>query len=207
MIDRIEKLGQVQVYRDAIACLDVGLYLPDRLVCLAAGSEAEARYREGRPEDRCQHLRDGLLDDPVQDGRDAQQPFAPVRLRDGYPTHRLRGVSPLFDPARARPASGSGRRRESPRGERHRFLALPGWPSPASTPATGCRGPVRRRVDRVLRWSLRLGSRLGSRQPPRHLPRSGPSMSSRSSRLLLVFRCSALQPPDSRPPTRASADS
>ena len=42
-------------------------YLPDRLVCIAARSKAETRFRESRSEDRCEHLGDGLLDHPVLD--------------------------------------------------------------------------------------------------------------------------------------------
>ena len=49
----------------------------------APGPKAEARRREVRVEERAQHLRDRLLDHPIDDGGNPQQPFPlPVPLRN-----------------------------------------------------------------------------------------------------------------------------
>ena len=155
--------------------LDVGLHLPNRPVCVAAGSESEARCREGRLEDRRKHLGHGLLDDPVQDRRGAGWlPDAPAG-----------GSIALVRSARARPANGFGRRRESPRAERHCTPRLAFIPFHA-----------RHRLSRASTTLSKSGvtslvgfQGSGARQPLRHLPRAGSSMLSRSPRLLLVFRC------------------
>jgi len=55
----------------------------------ASRSEAEARLREVRVEDRREYLRDGLLDHPIDQRRDAQQPLPAPGLRDRDPSHRL----------------------------------------------------------------------------------------------------------------------
>ena len=82
VIDRVEELGEVDIHRDAVAVLYSRLYLPDRLVRIAARSEAEARIREARIEDRREHLGDGWLDNTVRHRRYAKQPFAAVGLGD-----------------------------------------------------------------------------------------------------------------------------
>lgn len=74
-----------------------GLYLFDGLVRVATRSETETRSRETRFEDRREHLGDGLLDDPVHHGRDAQQPLAAVVLGDFYPADGLWAVAPGFE--------------------------------------------------------------------------------------------------------------
>jgi site-specific DNA recombinase len=56
MVDGVEELGQINVHCDASAVLHYRLYLPDRLVCIAAWSKAETRFRECRLEDRREHL-------------------------------------------------------------------------------------------------------------------------------------------------------
>ena len=104
VIDRVEELGQIEVHRDASATLHVGLHLPDRLMCIAARSKAEARIREPRIEDRREHLGDGLLDHTVCDRGNSEHAFAAVGFGDFHPSHRLRPVSPALDPrAQRRP--------------------------------------------------------------------------------------------------------
>ena len=89
VIDVVEELRQVEIDCDAIAGLDVGFYLLERAVGGAFRSEAETRFGELRIEYRRHDLRDGLLDDPINNGRDAQRAFAPTRLRDTDPSYRL----------------------------------------------------------------------------------------------------------------------
>jgi hypothetical protein len=59
--DVVEEFRQVQVDHDTVTCFNVGWYLAHRHLGAAARSEAEARCREIRIEDRREHLRDGLL--------------------------------------------------------------------------------------------------------------------------------------------------
>lgn len=77
MIDIVEELRQVEINRDAITGLDVGLYLLECAVGGAFRSEAVARFREVRIEYRRHDLGNGLLDDPINYGRDPQCAFAP----------------------------------------------------------------------------------------------------------------------------------
>ena len=67
MVDGVKEPGEVEVHRDRSAVLHARLYLPDRLVCIAARSKAETRFRESRIEDRREHLGDGWLDHPDLD--------------------------------------------------------------------------------------------------------------------------------------------
>ena len=47
--------------------------VPRRFMCTAARAETVARFREVRIEQRGQHLKDGLLDQPIPDRRDSQR--------------------------------------------------------------------------------------------------------------------------------------
>src|SRR5262245_33483013 len=69
----VEELRQVQIDGNAVARLDMGLYLPERSMSTALGSKAEARLGELRIEDRRHDLRDGLLDQPIDYARNTQQ--------------------------------------------------------------------------------------------------------------------------------------
>lgn len=62
----------------------------------ASRSETKTRFGKARIEDRRQDLRDGLLDHPIQDGRNTQQPLASASLWDRYPTHRLRLIRAML---------------------------------------------------------------------------------------------------------------
>jgi len=79
VLDRVEELGQIQIDGDAVNGFEVVLYLSKGSVGRASRSEAEARCREGRIEVRPRDLRDGLLDQPIQDHSNPQQPFSPGR--------------------------------------------------------------------------------------------------------------------------------
>jgi hypothetical protein len=103
----VEKFRQVHVYGYLEARFDVALYLLDGVVGGAPGPTAKTRRREVRVEERAQPLRDRLLDYPIDDGRNPQQPFPlPVPLRYFRASDRggLIGIS-------ARISCKSGKRR------------------------------------------------------------------------------------------------
>lgn len=93
VIDVVEELRQVEIDRDAIAGLEVGLHLLECAVGGTSGSKPVARCRKFRIEDRRHDLSDGLLHDPIHDGRDAQRAFAAAGLGDGLASHRLRLIA------------------------------------------------------------------------------------------------------------------
>ena len=62
----------------------------DRLAGGPAGTEPERRPRETRVEDGREHLRDSLLNQPVQAGGHPQQPLAAPGLGDHHPADRRR---------------------------------------------------------------------------------------------------------------------
>ena len=59
----------------------------------ATRTVAEAARRESRVKDRLQDLQQSLLDQPIQDRRDAQHPLPAPGLRDHHPPHRLRSIA------------------------------------------------------------------------------------------------------------------
>ena len=69
-----------------------------RIVCSAPRPEAVAVPTERRVESRLQHLQDGLLDEPVQHGRNPQLPDPSPTLRYLLPSYRLRLVGPRQQP-------------------------------------------------------------------------------------------------------------
>ena len=71
----VEEFRQVHVHGYPVPRLDIALYLLDAVVGGAPGPKAETRRGEVRVEERSQHLRNRLLDHPIDDGRNAQQPF------------------------------------------------------------------------------------------------------------------------------------
>jgi len=95
VIDVVEKFRQVKVNGDAITGLEVGSDLLECAVGGASGPKPVARFGEFRVEDRCHDLSDGLLDDPINNGRDAQRAFATTGLRDSHPSHRLGLIATL----------------------------------------------------------------------------------------------------------------
>ena len=97
VIDVVEEFRQVQIDRDAVAGLKVGLYLLECALGAAFWSEAVTRFREARVEYRRHDLGDGLLDDPINHVRDAQRTLAPVRLRNADPSYRLGLIAAIVE--------------------------------------------------------------------------------------------------------------
>ena len=62
-------------------------------MCAASRPKAVARIRESRVEKRLQDLQKGLLDEPIENRRDAELALAPAGLGDHHPSHRLRLVT------------------------------------------------------------------------------------------------------------------
>ncbi len=82
VIDVVEELRQVEINRDAITGLEVGSDLLECAVGGASGPKPIARFGEFRIEDRRHDLSDGLLDDPISNGRDARARPPPLGLWD-----------------------------------------------------------------------------------------------------------------------------
>ena len=97
MAGGVEELGKVDVHGDGVAVFDIRAHLANRLMCIAAGSKAKTRYREGRIEDWREHLSNSLLNDSVHHGRNSQHSFAAIGFGYFYPSHGLRLVSPIVD--------------------------------------------------------------------------------------------------------------
>ena len=90
VVDPVEELLQVHVHDDHAPFRHVFLGLLQRVVRAAAGPEAVAGIREGRVQQRFQHLQDRLLHQPVHHRRDAQLSHPAAGLGDFHPAHRLR---------------------------------------------------------------------------------------------------------------------
>src|SRR4051812_21940200 len=106
VVHPVEELGQIDIHDELIACDDIGLRLRHRLVGGAARPEAVAVLAERRVPQRLKLLQNRLPDHAINRGWNAKVARPAGRLRDGYPTHRLRLVAPLeqlsfdFRPAR-----------------------------------------------------------------------------------------------------------
>jgi hypothetical protein len=90
VIDAVEELLEVHVRHPAPAFLDEPLRRAHRIVGTPSRPEAVAVRREGGIELRLQHLKQALLDEPVEHGRDAQLTHPASGLGDLLPFHRLR---------------------------------------------------------------------------------------------------------------------
>src|SRR5467141_3460746 len=95
VIDPVKELCQVDIHDKPVAFDDVGLRLRHRLMGGAARPEAVAVLAECRVPLRLKPLQDRLLDHAIDHGWDAEVARPAGRLRDLYPTHRLRLVAPL----------------------------------------------------------------------------------------------------------------
>ncbi|MCK6549869.1 hypothetical protein L6R52_28795 [Myxococcota bacterium] len=73
VLNAIEELLEVEIDGDRLARFGGALDVPDGLVRVSSGSEAEARLREARVEPRCEDLRDGMLDQAI--------PSVPMTMR------------------------------------------------------------------------------------------------------------------------------
>jgi hypothetical protein len=92
VVDAIEELLQIDVYQPAISLAHVLLRLTHRIVCTALRSKAIRRARELRIEQRGEHLKQCLLDQPVEHGRDPQLTHPAARFRDLNFAYGLRAV-------------------------------------------------------------------------------------------------------------------
>ena len=184
--------------------------LPDGLVCIAAWSKTEARSRERRIEDRGEHLIDSLLGHPVGDrGRFANSPSRRLPPSDlGIPTL-------LAACGRYRPASICSRCA----GQCWRAWAgksstvtpsIPGAPSAPYSDFSRChaRSSLSLNSTACSRSWVVASSCFKARCAGRRctFPGLGRRCVRGRHRLLLVSRCSALQRPDSWPPTQPSRD-
>src|SRR5512143_3395645 len=96
MVDSIEEFFQVQIYHKAIACCRISLR---GSYCILAASpraiSVAATAKMGIP-DRGEHLKDRLLDHPVQDRRNPKRPHAaPAGLWYLHLPYRHRSIRPL----------------------------------------------------------------------------------------------------------------
>ena len=87
-LNPVKEPVQVDVYDPVQAVLDAPPGHLDRLVGGPAGTEPERRPRETRIEYRREHLRNSLLNQPVQAGRHPQQTLAAPGLGDHHPADR-----------------------------------------------------------------------------------------------------------------------
>src|SRR3990170_3801510 len=93
VVHTVEELLQIHIHHEAIAGFHVGSGRHDRVVAPSPRTEAVTAFAEVGIEDGGQHLQDRLLNQPVQNRRDAQQACPlPFRLRDLYPSDRLGNV-------------------------------------------------------------------------------------------------------------------
>ena len=104
------ELLQVQVYDNLIPVGHVFPGLSQCIVRAASGSEAEARPRERRVEERFQGLRDRLLYQTVHHSGDAQLAHPTARLGDLHPAHRLWLVAAVQQAGEQRVAVGGNPR-------------------------------------------------------------------------------------------------
>lgn len=164
--------------------------------CALRPGRKPARFRESGIEDRHEHLGDGLLDDPVHDGRDAQQPLAAVVLGDFNPADGLWAVAPGFELA----ADGLPVRAQVGGKSSMAMPSMPGAPWLAFTRFHALRrlSLVRTVASNsvvatsfVSSWfKARFGLVAGLPSPSGDV-----AASPRSLRLLLVFRCLVLRRP------------
>src|ERR1700757_1234753 len=92
VIDSVEKFFEIKIDHDAVALGDVSLCLGHRLVGGSPRSEAVAVLGECWVPALLENLQHGLLDQPVDDARDAELSDPAIRLRDFDPLDRLRLV-------------------------------------------------------------------------------------------------------------------
>ena len=76
-------------YATSMAPADQPVHFLDRVHRSANGAVAVGIVLEVRLEDRFQHELGGGLDHPIPDRRNAERSLASVRLRYGYPPHRI----------------------------------------------------------------------------------------------------------------------
>ena len=92
MVDGVEERLEIAVHRVGVTRPVRRLHRPHRLmgpltVAKPVAVRAEVRIEHGR-----EHLRDGLLNDTVQDRRNAQGTQVPVGLGNHHPAHCRRMI-------------------------------------------------------------------------------------------------------------------
>ena len=92
VVDPVKELGQVHVDHDHPFHLHVAQSLPDRTMCAPTRPEPVTVSRERRVDARLHHLQQRLLNEPVQNSRDAELPYSALGLGDRDPPHRRRDV-------------------------------------------------------------------------------------------------------------------
>ena len=97
LVDGVEELFQVHIYRPYLASVQIFPAFLERIVSTSFRSEAVARLCEFRFVDWRQHLRNCLLDDTVYCGWDSQFSCLTIVLGDFYPSDGLRLVFPSQD--------------------------------------------------------------------------------------------------------------
>src|SRR6266849_4061343 len=91
VVDPVKELLQVKIDHNPKAFLRVALCFSHRIMCTSARTEAVAELRERWVNQWLQNLQQGLLDQPISDGRYSQ--FSPAtRLRNLYAAHGLRPI-------------------------------------------------------------------------------------------------------------------
>ena len=93
VVDPVKEALQVQVHHPAVAAPDVRLDMAHGLMGRALRAKAVAVSMEVGFPLRGNHLRNGLLDEPIQHRGDAQGAHLAVWFGDLHATHRLRAVA------------------------------------------------------------------------------------------------------------------
>ena len=95
MVDRVEELFEINIHGDLTAILNVLPKLTNSVVCRTVGPKAKTALGKCWVKDRLQHLRYGLLDNPVDDRWYAQLSFSALRLRYGFASDWVWLISPI----------------------------------------------------------------------------------------------------------------
>ena len=94
LIDAIEKFLQIDINQPRVAVGHVPLGLRYGLMRRASRSESVAMLRKRRVPSRLEHLQQPLLDESIDDTRNAELSHAAPGLRDVHPFDRLRRICP-----------------------------------------------------------------------------------------------------------------
>ena len=97
MVDVIKELLYIDIYYPLKAVVHVFQYFLYRHLTTSVRAKAIAVLTKQRLIDRCQHLRDGLLDKSIHHRRDPQTPCPTAFFWYFYPSHRAWLVLPAPD--------------------------------------------------------------------------------------------------------------
>ena len=93
VLNSVEEFRQIHIDTVTIAGSNVSLYLLRCLLSRTLWSETETRFREIRIEDRCQDLKDGLLEQSFLDIGNAQISLRAIWLGNGFPASRFEVIN------------------------------------------------------------------------------------------------------------------